>query len=55
MICLAFGITQAEFYSRVDESNLEADQTALLELYAKIPENKKKLIFDLLNTLSEND
>ena len=55
MICLAFGITQAEFYSRVDESNLEADQNALLELYAKIPENKKKLIFDLLNTLSEND
>ena len=26
-ICLAFGITQAEFYSGVDEGNLDTEQT----------------------------
>ena len=50
-ICLAFGISQAEFYSRVDESELNSEQTALLELFAKIPESKKSLIFDILKSM----
>ena len=54
-LCLAFGISQAEFYSRVDESELNSEQTALLELFAKIPENKKSLIFELLRTLAQQD
>ena len=52
-VCLAFKISQAEFYSRVDEGELSSEQTALLELFAKIPENKKGLIFDLLKSLAQ--
>lgn len=51
-ICLAFRISQAEFYSRVDESSLSAEQTSLLELFEKIPSDKRKLVFDLLRTLA---
>lgn len=54
-VCLAFGISQAEFYSRVDESELNAEQIALLELFAKIPENKKSLIFEILKTMAQED
>ena len=52
-VCLAFGISQAEFYSSVDESELSPEQTALLELFAKIPESKKKVVFDLLRNMAE--
>lgn len=54
-ICLAFGISQAEFYSRVDESKLNTDQTALLELFSKIPENKKALIFEILKSMAKQE
>lgn len=54
-VCLAFGISQAEFYSRVDESELNSEQTALLELFAKIPESKKSLIFEILKTMAQED
>ncbi len=54
-VCLAFGITQAEFYSSVDESKLSSEQTALLELFEKVPDNKKSLLFELLKTLSQQD
>ena len=54
-VCLAFGISQAEFYSRVDESELDSEQTALLELFAKIPESKKSLIFEILKTMAQED
>lgn len=54
-ICLAFGISQAEFYSRVDESELDPEQTALLELFAKIPDSKKSLIFEILRTMAQQD
>lgn len=52
-ICLAFGISQAEFYSRVDESELTPEQTALLELFEKIPDDKKSLIFDILKSMAQ--
>lgn len=52
-ICLAVGITQAEFYSGVDEGNLDTEQTALLELFAKIPKDKRKIAFELLKTLAD--
>ena len=54
-ICLAFEISQAEFYSSVDENNLTPEQTAVLELFAKIPEKSKSLIFDFLKTLAQQD
>lgn len=54
-VCLAFGISQAEFYSRVDESELSPEQTALLELFAKIPENKKSLVFDILKSMGQKE
>ena len=54
-VCLAFGISQAEFYSRVDESELTSEQTALLELFAKVPESKRKVVFDLLRNLSDEN
>lgn len=52
-ICLAFGISQAEFYSGVDVMNLDSDQTVLLELFSKVPLEKRKIVFELLRTLSE--
>ena len=52
-ICLAFGISQAEFYSRIDESELTPEQTALLELFDKIPNDKKSLIFDILKSMAQ--
>lgn len=52
-ICLAFGISQAEFYSGFDEGDLDTEQTALLELFSKVPKDKRKIVFDLLKTLAE--
>lgn len=52
-ICLALGISQAEFYSGVDEGNLDSEQTTLLELFAEIPTEKRKIVFDLLRTLAQ--
>lgn len=36
-ICLAFGITQAEFYSGVDD----------------VPKDRRKIVFELLKTLAD--
>lgn len=50
MVCAALEISQAEFYSGVDESDLNAEQVKLLELFEKIPKNKRQIIFDLMNS-----
>ncbi len=52
-ICLALGITQAEFYSRVDESELDPQQTRLLELFANVPPDKRQIVFELMQALSD--
>lgn len=52
-ICTVFGITRAQFYSKVDENQLSEDQIAVLELYAKVPDNKKKIVLDFMTVLSE--
>ncbi len=52
-ICSALGITVAEFYSGVEESNLDEQQILLLELFDKVPVDKRQIIFDLLRTLSQ--
>lgn len=54
-VCLAFGISQAEFYSSIDETKLNPEQTALLELFSKIPDNKKGLVFELLRSFAQKD
>ena len=52
-VCTVFGITRAQFYSKVVENQLNEDQLAVLELYSKIPENKKQIVLDLMFVLSE--
>lgn len=53
-ICAALEISQAEFYSDVAENNLNEEQLHLLELFARVPIGKRKIVFDLLQTLSED-
>ena len=53
MICAALDISLAEFYSGVDESDLDIEQVKLLEMFAKVSKNKRQIIFDLMRTLSE--
>ena len=54
-ICAALNISQAEFYSGIDETNLSDEQLRLLELFAKVPAKKHKVVFDLLKALSDTD
>ena len=51
-VCAALDISQAEFYSGVDEGNLGQDQTILLELFSQIPASRKELVFDFLRVLA---
>ncbi len=53
LICAALDISLTEFYSGVDEGELDGEQILLLELFAKVPESKRKVVFDLLRSLSE--
>lgn len=43
----------AEFYSRVDESELNPQQTRLLELFANVPPDKRQIVFELMQALSD--
>ncbi|MCM1438725.1 MAG: helix-turn-helix transcriptional regulator [Roseburia sp.] len=52
-VCAVFGLTYAQFYSKVDESQLNEEQFAVLELYSRIPTNKRKIVLDLMFILSE--
>ncbi len=53
LVCAALDISLAEFYSGVDESELDEEQMLLLELFAKVSPNKRKVVFDLLRTLAD--
>ena len=55
LICAALNITLTEFYSGIDEGNLDGEQMLLLELFAKVPQNKRKVVLDLLQNLSGED
>lgn len=52
-VCEAMGVTLAEFYSGIDESALDREQLLLLELFARVPESKHKVVFDLLRSLAK--
>lgn len=55
LICAAMDISLTEFYSGIDENALDGEQTLLLELFARVPDGKKKLVFDLLRSLSDDN
>lgn len=54
LVCAAMDISLPEFYSGIDEDELNGEQILLLQLFAKVPDGKKKLVFDLLQTLAES-
>ena len=47
-------ISLIEFYSGIDEGELNGEQTLLLQLFEKVPESKRQLVFDLLRTLADD-
>lgn len=53
LICAALDISLTEFYSGIDEGELDGEQMLLLELFAKVPKKKRNIVFDLLRNLSE--
>lgn len=53
LICAALNITLSEFYSGIDEGELDGEQIHLLELFAKVPPSKRKIVFELLRNLSD--
>ena len=53
LICAALNISLTEFYSGIDEGELDGEQMYLLELFAKIPVQKRKVVFELLRNLSD--
>ena len=54
LICAAMNISLTEFYSGIDEGELNGEQTLLLQLFEQVPENKRQLVFDLLRTLADD-
>ena len=54
LICAAMNISIIEFYSGIDEGELNGEQTLLLQLFEKVPESKRQLVFDLLRTLADD-
>ena len=55
LICAAMNISIIEFYSGIDEGELNGEQTLLLQLFEQVPESKRQLVFDLLRTLANSD
>jgi len=53
LVCAALNVSLSEFYSGVDENDLDEEQMLLLELFAKVPKNKRKVVFELLRNLSD--
>ena len=54
LVCAAMNISLVEFYSGIDEDELDGEQTLLLQLFAKVPKEKKKVVFELLRSLSDD-
>ena len=53
LICAAMDISIIEFYSGIDAGELNGEQTLLLQLFERVPESKRQLVFDLLRTLAD--
>ena len=54
-VCAALEISQAEFYSNIDETNLSAEQFSLLELVENLSPAKQKIVLDLIKSLSKEN
>ena len=54
LICAAMNISLPEFYSGIDEGELDGEQMLVLQLFAKVPSGKKQLVFDLLRSLADD-
>ena len=53
LICRAFGITMADFFSEDDGKKTEnIDEQAFSEVYAALNEDAKRLVFDLMKELN---
>lgn len=53
LICASLNISLTEFYSGIDENELDGEQILLLELFEKVPKSKRKVVFELLRNLSD--
>ncbi len=53
LICAALDTSLTEFYSGIDKGELDGEQMLLLELFAKVPKSKRKVVFELLRNLSD--
>ncbi len=54
LICAAMNISIVEFYSGIDEGELNGEQALLLQLFSQVPESKRPLVFELLRTLADD-
>lgn len=54
LICAAMNISIVEFYSGIDEGELSGEQALLLQLFERVPESKRQLVFDLLRSLADD-
>ncbi|MBD5100991.1 MAG: helix-turn-helix transcriptional regulator [Clostridiales bacterium] len=55
LICAAMDISLTEFYSGIDEGDLDGEQMLVLQLFAKVPNDKKKLVFELLKSMGQEN
>ena len=55
VVCAAMDISITEFYSGIDENELDGEQTLLLQLFAKVPDDKKKLVFEILKSMGQEN
>ena len=53
LVCAALDISLTEFYSGIDDGELDGEQMLLLELFEKVPKGKRKVVFELLRSLSD--
>ena len=50
-VCVAFGISIAEFYADIEMDNLAEKEIRLLELFRKIPEKEQEKALSMLELL----
>ncbi len=50
-VCVAFGVSVAEFYADVEMDNLTEKEIRLLELFRKIPEKEREKALSMLELL----
>ncbi len=53
LVCAALDVSLTEFYSGIDDGELDGEQMLLLELFEKVPKGKRKVVFELLRSLSD--